>query len=230
MNTEITSYIQSKANAWSASTLRSEHNRLLAVSCSLSLTAEAFYLRYKSVYTPYSLKTLMIRVSKFKEFQGDFSYKAFMQSNARLFRYVYTFKAVGITYEDALSKIKTIEHPETRQIAILMLTTGMRIHEALKYDGSGTIIGKGGKPRRVFSATAAPKNLTYIQVYRELTRIGLKPHDLRKLAASKLAVSGLSEADLMEVMGWNNIQTASKYLQPLLEDRLKRKVQEALNG
>ena len=228
--TTITTYIQSKVNAWSATTLRSEHNRLMAVSPYIDLPADVFYNTLKPKYSPYSLKILMLRMSKFKEFQGDYSYKTFLENNARLFKYAYTFKPVGITFEDVRKRIESISDPAVQQIAKLMLSTGMRVHEALKYDGSGQIIGKGGKPRKVYSNLTAPTNVTYSHVYRELRAVGIKPHDLRKLAASRLAASGLAEADLMEVMGWNNIQTASKYLQPLLEDKLKHKVMEALNG
>lgn len=230
MKLQIQNYIESKVNAWSETTLRSEFNRLKAVTPYLHLPADEFYNALKSQYSPYSLKTLMLRASKFKEFYGDYTYKAFMQTNARLFKYVYISKPVNSTFEAARTKIALIQDPEVRKIASLMLSTGMRIHEALKYDGSGQVIGKGGKPRRIYSRETASSQLTYLQVYRAMKLVGLKPHDLRKLAASKLAASGLAEADLMEVMGWSSIQTASRYLQPMLEDKLKHKVMEALNG
>jgi integrase len=198
------------------------------VAAWLSLPAAEFFSQLQSVYKPYALKTTMIRAADFKAWQGDDSYKQFMKTNARLFKNAYEKKLVGLTYEQAREKITLITGKEEREAAMLMLTTGMRVHEALKYDGSGKVIGKGAKQRNIYSNAIVSGDTNYDSVYRELKKVGLKPHDLRKLAATQLAKAGFKEADLMAVMGWSNIQTASNYLQPMQEASMAAKLQEAL--
>jgi integrase len=47
-----------------------------------------------------------------------------------------------------------------------------------------------------------------------LNKVGLKPHTLRKLCASKLARQDkIKEQDLLKVFGWASMETASIYLQ-----------------
>lgn len=230
MKTLIKQYIESKSLAWSPNTLRSEQHRLSAVADLLSLDAAEFYKSVNKLYKPYSVRTLMQRAAKFKEYHNDTSYSDFIHTNARLFKNVYTKKIVNFTFEEAKRRVNNIENMAAKEAAMLMLTTGMRVHEALKYDGSGKVVGKGAKERVVFSSNTVSQYITYSEVYRQLKAVGLKPHDLRKLAATELARAGFKEADLMAVMGWSNIQTASNYLQPMQQADMQIKIQGVLGG
>lgn len=229
---QIEAYIESKKYAWSPTTLKSERARLMAISYMLSFPPHHFYEQLVSQdYKPYTIKTTMQRVAEYKAFTGDSSFKTFIKDHARLFRNSYTKVKVPMTFEVAAHKLAGLQNEVIRNIASLMLQTGMRVHEALKYDGSGRVVGKGGKLRPVYTSRAYSnpgRSCTYQHVYRALQNVGLKPHDLRKLAATRLAESGFKEADLMEVMGWNSIQTASSYLQPTSEALLKERVQGVL--
>jgi integrase len=164
------------------------------------------------------------------DFLGIEVYSQFMTSNVNLFKHVYQTKQVEYTFEQARERINLIKHPEVRKVANLMLSTGMRIHEALKYDGSGQVIGKGAKPRPIFSKEMTDGSVNEQLVRRHCKQVGINPHALRKLAATQLAKSGLSEIDLLYTMGWSNIQTATKYLQPSKQEELASKVQKALGG
>lgn len=230
---QVQQYIDSKALAWAPSTQRSELARLQKALPALSTSPLASYQALKPLYSPYSLKTLFIRLSELSEFvdKDKAKYKEFIRSHANLFKNAYTRQKVKFTFEQALALIQEVLKGPEQQAAKLMLSSGLRVHEALKYDGSGSIIGKGAKKRSVFTTECGTiqGSTNYYRVYRSLAKIGLKPHDLRKLAATQLAASGeLNEADLMEVMGWSNIATASSYLQPAREAALSEKVQRLL--
>lgn len=228
----IKDYLDSKRNSWTSSTKRSEGYRLNALLPLLeqaNFQPEAFYELLKPRYASYTIKTIFNRVGDFLAFYNNSSIKEYVRSNKNLFKYSYQFKFVDYSFEEAYEAIKKIKHEEVKKVCILMLTTGMRIHEALKYDGTGSVIGKGGKPRPIFSSDKTNGSISEATVRLYCKQVGLNPHDLRKLAATKLAASGLKEADLMHCMGWSNIQTASRYLQPLKQDELAIKVREALS-
>lgn len=228
METNLKAYIESKKYAWAPSTLRSEQHRLTAVAGWLGLPPAQFYEQATLKYKPYTVRTLMQRVAQLKEWQGDVSYTKFIRDNARLFKNVYTKKLVALTFEQAKTAIEGLQESPEKQACLLMLTTGMRIAEALTYDGSGRIIGKGAKARTIYSNMRVEGKTDYTSVYRTLKTIGLKPHDLRKLAASQLAANGFKEADLMAIMGWSNIQTASNYLQPMVQSEMQKRIGEVL--
>lgn len=222
---KIDTYLKSKLLAWSPKTLASEAARLYTVMHLLHLPPTELYAKLSERYKKYSLKTSFIRIAEFKNYCGDASYKQFMRDNARLFKNSYTKKIVTSSFNEAIQKISIIENKAVKQIAELMLTTGLRVHEAQKYDGSGEVVGKGLKKRPVFSSIKVEHPPSYHTIRRELAKVGLRPHDLRKLAATKLAMSGMRDVDLMEVMGWSSMETASNYLQvssnKKLEDQVK---------
>ena len=229
---QVNQYIESKALAWSPATRRSELARLRKALPSISAAGPlATYQALKDTCKPYTLKTLFIRIGELSTYvnQDAAGFKQFIRDHALLFKNAYTRTKVGLTFQEALMLIETALEGGEREAAKLMLTTGLRVHEALKYDGSGTVLGKGAKKRPVFSSSSISEPTSYFRIYRKLAKIGLKPHDLRKLAATELAASGeLNEADLMEVMGWSNIATASSYLQPSKHLTLNEKVARLL--
>jgi integrase len=91
--------------------------------------------------------------------------------------------------------------------------------------------GKGGKERILFGDGSAFRNINLNTLRRELKKVGLKPHSLRKLFVTRLAKRGdLTDADLCEVMGWESYETARSYIQPDRADVLANKIAAALGG
>ncbi len=237
---QINKYVDSKALAWSLTTQRSERLRLHGALDLINQGANLMYQLGIQRYKPYTLKTLFIRTAEFVNFVGVFTadkneFRLFLHTNRLQFKHAYDrgARAVGMSFEQASARIAGIEDEAVRRTATLMLTSGLRAHEALAYTGDGYVIGKGAKKRPVYSesqprSSAAPI-LTYSQLYARLKRVGIRPHDLRKLAASQLVAAGFKARDLMEVMGWSSIETAAIYLQPDDVDSLKQRVSMALN-
>lgn len=232
---QVNQYMQTKKLAWSPKSISSESSRLhkcIKIWNSLNnKTAEEFYNVVRATHNPYTVKTMLIRFGQFIEVTTGTSnnpIKNFVRLNARIFRNVYEVETLKHTYETALNQIEKLTDERIKQIALLMLRTGMRVHEALGYDGGGKVIGKGAKIRTVYSTTKGALGISYNELYVALKGVGLKPHTLRKLTATKLVEAGLKEADLMAIMGWSSMQTASIYVQPKREDELRQTLQKVL--
>lgn len=234
----VDDYIQSKSLAWAPNTLRSEMYRLRGVAVHMGLGPDALYAKLTGTKEPYTIKTIFIRVGEFYQWlmingkvaQGENPFKSFMLTNARLFKHAFQKKDINVTYEEAVSRIAEIKDRDARSKASQLLASGQRYEESFSSQG-GYIIGKGGKPRRDFTPkelkAAANYKKSYDTFRRKLKEVGLKPHTLRKLAATRLGAQGASEADLLKIFGWSNIQTASNYLQPLNEDKLDQMIKKA---
>lgn len=195
--------------------------------------AQALYEQLSANYSPYTIKTIFIRVGELYSFIYPAAvnpFKAYVQTNARLFKHVYTRREVECSYPEAVERISMIADNHIRELANFMLHTGCRSMEALQYDGSGTIVGKGGKPRKIviLKQLSYPKNhnISYSVLHKALAAVGLKPHTLRKLYATKLVEGGLREADLMQLMGWSDIQTAAVYFIPKNEETLTNRLEQ----
>lgn len=149
-------------------------------------------------------------------------YEVFKKRNARLFKHAYQPKELGISYEEALLKIASIENQEDRNLAYQIIGSGERYCEAVQPEGR--VIGKGGKPRDTYRPKSSDETYkrSYESFRRSLGGVGLKPHSLRKICATRLVEAGLKEADLLKVMGWSSIMTAKSYLQPKKDEDLKR--------
>lgn len=246
-NQNVAKYIESKKLAWAPTSIKSEWARLrsgIEVVNRLGSQATAAQVYEQLVsdgHKPYSIKTMFIRLAEFEEFVSGNSnnhFRQFLTINARLFKSVYQPKRLEITYLEAHKRISTIPNTDIREICQLMLRSGLRVHEALSYDGTGSVVGKGNKRRIVYhmeSSGATAKagrdehpTLTYKQIYMALKSVNLTPHVLRKLAATTLVNAGFKEADLMRVMGWSSMATAAIYVQPANDVELAKRVQEAL--
>lgn len=226
---QVLAYIGSKKFAWSKATQRSELARLLANLDLLNQGPEAVIAQ--STLKAYSLKTLFIRAGELFAFCNitPNRYKDYLRHNALQFKNSYERVVVEVSYESAREKISKLTDERIKRVAFAILSSGLRSSEALKYDGSGQVLGKGAKRRDVFiDDNLAAEGISYMQLYRGLKRVGLKPHDLRKLAATKLAGCGVREADLMTVFGWSSMQTASYYLQSKHKNELKTLVNSVL--
>ncbi len=233
---QLTLYIASKSNAWAPSTIKSEHARLRTALDLINQGPEQLYAVGSQMYAPYTLKTLFIRAGELYAHTQPTSsnlYKEFLNDNARLFKNAYEPEVLDVTYEQAKERLTQISLPNVKALGLFMLHTGLRADEVLRYDNQGTIIGKGGKMRRIIpqSGVGYPTNhgVTYSVLHKALATVGLKPHTLRKLYATKLVEGGIREADLMSIMGWASIQTSTLYIQPKRDAVLKQQL-EAIFG
>ena len=220
----IESYLEHKESSWALSTYRSEKSRLNAQAASLHLSPKELHKRLtEQGMKPYSIKTLFIRLSDLEKFAKlPASFAAYLESHKNRFKHVYQAEELTITYEQAQALIGQLAQPY-RSMAEGMLQTGVRISEAYGVE-DGRVVGKGGKPRKVFGIIkeTAPKSTFALK----LKEIGLKPHTLRKLCATRLADKGASAADLCKVFGWSDIRVAHKYLQA----KADAKLQELFDG
>lgn len=242
MNSQINQYIDSKKLAWAPSTLRSEARRLSAVAPLVTEQGhnpEAIYnLLVAKGMAAYSIKTLFIRLSDFYAWLAPSDanpYRGFMEENRRLFKHVYQKERINVTFEQAFSLCSSIKEKKIRIKALQLLTTGMRYNESCRLNlETGITIGKGNKPRRIYLAEQLKQEVTGLSYSTFARRLkeetGLKPHTLRKLAATEILNRGASLQDLMELMGWSNISTASSYLQPSQEDKLAKFMGGLSNG
>lgn len=228
----VKQYIEAKKLAWSPASVKSEQARLARNLDLINMKQpmQAYLVATERGLKSYAIKTLFIRINSFCTYlnKEDDRFARFMQTHAQLFKHVYQKERLVVTYGQAKEMIARIPDSQVRLAALNLLQTGMRANELLTYDGSGLIKGKGGKIRQVYNNVQPVTGVTYNQLYSALKTVGLKPHTLRKLAATELARAGLKEADLLEVMGWSNIATATSYLQPLAKDELMNRVKGVL--
>lgn len=226
----IDKYIEDHTLSWAPTTLKSERHRLYALDVQLTTTAVQLWEKLVSTKKPYSRVTTWTRVVDFyqwcldnKKIEGENHYALFRRKNARLFKNQYQTKTPNITFQEAAKRINKLSEPYSKSLAIQILGSAERYSEATQQE-TASIIGKGNKRRRSYRPTGRTNSsiLSYSSFRRHLAKTGLKPHDLRKLAATRLVEAGVSEADLLEIMGWSSIITAKAYLQPKKQEQLAK--------
>jgi integrase len=233
----ITMYLEDKQLAWAPTTLKSERHRLNAAAPAINGDPMKLWKALQE-HGAYGRATIWTRVSDFWQWcldnnhiSGGNPYRAFRQKNARLFKNVYTRKTPEISYDEARSRIATIEDATIRAYAGQLLDTGMRVSEPKTIGTDGTVVGKGSKSRRVYGRNAGPSNnsVNYQKLRRALASIGLKPHDLRKLFLTRLVEVGANEFELCEVAGWASIAPARSYIRAN-NDRIRNLVEMVQGG
>lgn len=218
---DIKGYIDSNKLAWSPRTTESEHPRLLGLKEALIGDPIALWseLERKQI-KPYSRVIYWVRVSLFWDWmiengkaQGPNAYRAFRAKNRRLFRNTYEEKIPEISFEEAKERISQISNKACRNQAQDILLSGKRYFESCQHSPDGRVTGKGGKVRvlPVASKSRIEFRSSYSTFRRELAKVGLRPHDLRKVCVGKAVELGANEFELLEMFGWKQIQTATKY-------------------
>lgn len=215
MNKIKQAYLQSKQDSWSYASYKSEASRLASIpDAYLPNDPEGFFRHcVNGGYMAYTIKTLFIRASELVDFgypgQPN-AFKRFMRERARLFKSVYSPKRPPMDFATAVARIKAELAPELAAQALALLSSGLRISEANEVK-SGTVVGKGNKSRQVYNAPTV--KIVPHQLRRALKPLGLTPHSLRKLAATRAVELGAREADLLAIFGWSSMQTAGYYVQ-----------------
>ena len=234
MTHQINSYIESKVGAWAPSTLSSEKARLMAVKGFLDKNPQELWnyceLNKTKSYSRVTLFTRVIDFLSLNNIELCIKYKEFRKNNSRLFKNCYKRKVVSITFDEAINRIKGIRDKQVKLKALQLINSGMRYTESMIIV-DGKITGKGNKDRDVFAPAIFKKvcfGKSYSTLLRQLKLVGLTPHMLRKLFATKAVEIGMKEADLLKIMGWESIITAQYYLQPKDNDSINEMLKDNL--
>jgi len=223
----IEDYLEAHKHSWAPTTLKTERSRLLSIirlNTAGLPPAGLFDAMAAAGWKPYTVKISFIRLASLEKWsQTDLGYDRFLKEMRNRFKHSYERKDVELTYDEAVSRINQIPCLKARHMAIDMLRSGVRISEAYNIK-DGAVRGKGDKLRKVFVPVEA--SVPRSTLWARLKEVGLKPHDLRKLCATRLASQGASAADLCKVFGWSSIATAYLYLQP----KDDKKLQEMMNA
>jgi len=189
------------------------------------------------LYKPYTLKIVLTRLADLESWaimEGKLTPPAFMaELLRRCYRRLqnsYQKERLSVTYETAGKLIEAISCPEVRAHAKAILQTGLRFRESVTLDlDERTVIGKGGKKRPVFNLDVVTPNkaMEYHTFRRGLATVGLKPHTLRKLAATRFAKL-LDPVDLLRTMGWTSMNTAQLYIQEANDEVIAQKLKGAI--
>ncbi len=215
----IEPYLKYHETAWAKSTMKTARSILKKCEDCLESPEGLFDKLRERQIRAYTLKATFTRICHLEKWaQREPIFKAFTNRHRATFKHAYVKKEVGISYEEALAAITQLDSP-AREHAYSLLNTGLRISESYDVGADQMVRGKGGKVRKVYGRVeyTIPKTT----LWRKLRDVGLKPHDLRKLFATRLVERGASAADLCKVMGWSSIATAYQYLQSRDEGRLE---------
>lgn len=236
-------YLNDCALKWTQATQASEAKRLQHINLELIDDPKSIYLSLtRHGLKPYTIKTTFMRLCGFYEWLlnkklklGVNVYKHFINTHSNLFKNVYVSKKLQLSPSEALEKIKSIRDEDIRCKALQLYVSGMRYSESftLHKDGAGWYVkGKRGLIRRVFltdnlaSVTFTRDRVTF---YRELKRVGLTAHMLRKYAATNAIRAGADIPELLTIFGWSSAQTAIRYLQSRKEESLDKLMAKGYN-
>lgn len=240
LDENIEKYLESKRGTWANSTLLSERARLNYLKPFIDGNPETLLKgMLEKGLKQYTQKIGFIRISDFLNFlidaglhEGPNLYSKFQRRNRRFFKNAYKKMPSRFTMAECEAKIKQIENVAHRNRALILLHSGCRYTESLTIS-DGQIVGKGGKVRPYFGPPLEGKEIyngCYSAHQKQLQRVGLKSHDLRKAIATHLADKGLNEYDMCRMFGWANIQTATSYVRPKKDAELKSYVERMLGN
>lgn len=229
----VNEYIRSKGLAWARSSLKNERSRLNKHGHKVNRDPKEVYEELKaSGMCNHSIKTTYVRLGQFLQWliENDKMspvklnpWKNFLKTHALLFKHAYQVERLKITYDQAKAIVDSMSQDQYRKAAQQLLEGGLRYCELRTFDGEA-VIGKGSKPRNVFlraDLASFRYRGSYSALYVRLKAVGLKPHTLRKLCATRFSTkAGVSDVDVCEVFGWESIETSKKYRQPQRRERL----------
>lgn len=225
----LPAYLEYKRSAWSERTFRSESSRASRALSTSQNPAKLFEKLQAQGQKLYSIKTTFIRLADMEDWcvrtslvSEPSGFREFYRRHKNRFKHAYLKEEVVISFTEAVQRIESLSEPY-RTASLELLRTGLRVSEPASYK-DGFVVGKGGKVRKVFGTVT--KAIPSSTLWLKLRTVGLKPHTLRKLCATRLAEQGAGPQDLCRVMGWSSIGTAYQYLQSKDDSRLM----EMMNG
>lgn len=234
-------YLDFHKTAWTESCYKSEAARLKKIvhiiKTDTGMSGNEFHRSLMDRgYGSYTIKTMLIRAASYYEFgsnkgvfpKGMNPFKNEMQRSRTAMNRAYRPERLKVDFDTAREKISLIKDEAVRDFCMALLNSGLRIEEAYNVNHeTSSVVGKGGIERTVFFDYKGEPPSDY-RVRTALKEIGLKPHSLRKLLATKLSRSGFSHADIKRIFGWSSITTADKYFQAKQDDKLRQELKEVL--
>lgn len=218
MQEHVQAYLKDHETAWAPSTLKSESARLRKLAnIMIKAPHDVYTILTNQGKKPYTIKTTFVRLVDLERWAKlEPRFARYMEKHERRFKHLYQKEEVEISYEDAQRRIMELEG-KSRQHALGLLQCGVRLTESYNVT-DGRVVGKGGKVRKVYGTIKETEAKSTFA--RKLKAVGLKPHTLRKLCATRLAEKGATPADLCKIFGWSSIETAYQYLQSKEESKL----------
>ena len=230
LHQDVSDYLSEKQSVWTADTYNSTAARLARYKPEVAPT-DIYNSLVKEGYSPYYTKIVFINLCSLMDWLLAHGrapwptnrYKEFMEKNRQLFRNAYEDKYATITWQEFLDEYQQADSDMRKALALLGFS-GCRLCELATFDGT-TVVGKGGKRRRVYlpnDAACSPVELSGIQIRR---RLRYNPHSYRKLAADQWARSGVDIKTIQKLLGHTSLASTQRYLRPMGEDELQSKLE-----
>lgn len=224
-------YLSAQKGVWAETTLRSETARLNAVLPLVEGRSVEEAWRALAEMAPYARVTAWVRLSAMITWardaglwSGSNAYQLFRDKNRGLFQSAYKRQPARFSYDELLAKLELVGDPTVRDAAFTILKNGLRWCE-LQTLKDGRVTGKGGYEREILYPKHLEHDVSYTQLWRGLRKVGVKPHDLRKVFAQKLVELGCNDHDLLKVMGWRSYETAKSYVAARKTDEVRQMVE-----
>lgn len=229
LHQDVSDYLSEKQSVWTADTYNSTAARLARYKPEVAPT-DIYNSLVKEGYSPYYTKIVFINLCSLMDWllahgRAPWTtnrYKEFMEKNRQLFRNAYEDKYATITWQEFLDEYQQADD-SMRQALALLGFAGCRLCELATFDGT-TVIGKGGKRRRVYlpvDVAYNPVGLSGVQIRR---RLRYNPHSYRKLAADRWSKEGLDVKTVQVLLGHTSLASTQRYLRPLTEENLQKKL------
>ncbi len=227
----IEQYIESKKNSWAATTIHTEYSRLRSHAAILDKTPDEIFDRlHTGGMKRYSIKTTMTRISDYYQWlidnnfkpKGPNPFKVYFKTHSNNFKQCYQPKRLTTTFGEAQEQIDAMPDGQEKLASRQLLEAGLRSCELSTLENN-RVTGKGGKTREVFLSDVLKSfkyKGKYYQLFYALKKVGLTPHDLRKLCATEFSrLPGVITIDILESFGWTSADTALKYQQPMVAEK-----------
>lgn len=235
LNQMLQMYIKDNKDRLAKTTITNRQARLRKQIANIEASGEdpsLFFDLVKGSMSAYSLKTVMLEISNWYKWavregiKKDNPWSREVAKRAQYFKGAYKPKRLEMTYDEMVEKINKVSCDQVREASREILRTGVRISETRTAD-SDKVTGKASKVRKFYGDSRKFKGVSVHQIRRGLKEVGLTPHDLRKMFATRLARSGkFDEVTMCEVMGWESFDTAKSYLQPEKQSEIASKLGE----
>jgi integrase len=230
LNQDVSLYLNSKRSVWKPDTIRATSSRLANYTPGQE-AVEVYNRMIEQGCSPYYVKLTFINLAAFMDWliaQGratNNSYREFLAKNKQLFRNAYEDKYASITWQEFQEEMEQADE-QMRMVLSLLGYAGCRLNELYSFDGI-TVLGKGGKRRRVYLPDAIPVTPVKLSPSQIRRRLKANPHSYRKLAADYWLRNGIDLKTVQVLLGHSSLASTQRYLRPMEADTLQDKLNQA---